>query len=35
MQSNFQHTQAAHIENGAIVNLLQSKGFEISEPMAF
>ena len=35
MQSNFQHTQAAHCENGAIVNLLQSKGFEISEPMAF
>lgn len=35
MQSSFQHKQAAHCENGAIVNLLQNKGFTISEPMAF
>jgi len=31
----FEHKQTAHCENGAIVNLLQSKGFTISEPMAF
>jgi len=35
MQSSFQHTQTAHCENGAIVNLLQNNGFSISEPMAF
>jgi len=35
MQDNFQHKQAAHCENGVIVNLLNSKGFKISEPMAF
>ncbi len=35
MQDNFQHKQAAHCENGVIVNLLNSKGFSISEPMAF
>ena len=35
MQADFQHKQAAHCENGAIVNLLGDKGFKISEPMAF
>lgn len=35
MQVDFQHKQAAHCENGAIVNLLGNKGFNISEPMAF
>ncbi|HLT65143.1 MAG TPA: BtrH N-terminal domain-containing protein, partial [Flavobacterium sp.] len=35
MQSSFEHKQTAHCENGAIVNLLKSKGFTISEPMAF
>lgn len=35
MQGVFQHTQAAHCENGVIVNLLSNKGFKISEPMAF
>lgn len=35
MQTNFQHKQSAHCENGAIVNLLGNKGFNISEPMAF
>ncbi|MBA5792110.1 BtrH N-terminal domain-containing protein [Flavobacterium sp. xlx-214] len=35
MQSNFQHIQTAHCENGAIVNLLSNKGYTISEPMAF
>ena len=35
MQADFQHKQAAHCENGAIVNLLGEKGFKISESMAF
>lgn len=35
MQTDFQHKQSAHCENGAIVNLLSNKGFKISEPMAF
>lgn len=35
MQTDFQHKQSAHCENGAIVNLLNNKGFKISEPMAF
>lgn len=35
MQATFEHKQAAHCENGAIVNLLKSKGYTISEPMAF
>ena len=35
MQHTFEHKQTAHCENGAIVNLLNSKGFTISEPMAF
>ena len=35
MQTDFKHKQAAHCENGAIVNLLGNKGFNISEPMAF
>ena len=35
MQTDFKHKQTAHCENGAIVNLLGNKGFNISEPMAF
>ncbi|HUH25265.1 MAG TPA: BtrH N-terminal domain-containing protein, partial [Flavobacterium sp.] len=35
MQATFEHKQAAHCENGAIVNLLKNKGYAISEPMAF
>ena len=35
MQLDFKHQQSAHCENGAIVNLLNNKGFKISEPMAF
>lgn len=35
MQVDFKHKQSAHCENGAIVNLLNNKGFTITEPMAF
>src|SRR5690606_2772349 len=35
MQLDFNHQQSAHCENGAIVNLLNNKGFKITEPMAF
>jgi len=35
MQLDFKHRQSAHCENGAIVNLLNNKGFKITEPMAF
>ena len=32
---DFPHKQLSHCENGAICNLLNYKGFEISEPMIF
>lgn len=35
MQLDFNHQQSAHCENGAIVNLLNNKGFKITEPIAF
>ena len=35
MIEQFQHTQAAHCETGAISNLLSHYGLDITEPMAF
>ena len=35
MQTNFQHHQSAHCENGVASNLLKHNGLDISEPMVF
>lgn len=35
MELRFEHTQAAHCENGVASNLLKHQGIPISEPMAF
>lgn len=35
MQIDFQHSQAAHCENGVVSNLMRYNGFDVSEPMVF
>ncbi len=35
MTIEFKHSQSAHCENGAAVNLLRHQGVDISEPLAF
>lgn len=35
VKMDFQHSQAAHCENGVVSNLLRFYGFELSEPMVF
>ena len=35
MKIELKHSQTAHCENGAAINLLRYNGLDISEPMAF